>query len=108
MIGFGLKAKLTIEPATVFKVWTVVVVVGLVVTVVVGLVVTVVVGLAVVVVVGLAVVVVVGLVVTVVVGLAVVVVVGLTVVVDPLVVLAEIGGLVGWLDDEGRTVSRVD
>ena len=29
-------------------------------------------------------------------------------VVDPLVVLAEIGGLVGWLDDEGRTVSRVD
>ena len=67
-IGFGLKAKLTIEPATVFKVWTVVVVVGL----------------------------------------AVVVVAGLAVVVDPLVVLAEIGGLVGWLDDEGRTVSRVD
>ena len=68
VIVFGLKAKLTIEPATVFKVWTVVVVVDL----------------------------------------AVVVVVGLTVVVDPLVVLAEIGGLVGWLDDEGRTVSRVD
>ncbi len=84
VIVFGLKAKLTIEPATVFKVWTVVVVVDL------------------------AVVVVVGLAVVVVVGLAVVVVVGLTVVVDPLVVLAEIGGLVGWLDDEGRTVSRVD
>jgi hypothetical protein len=68
LIGFGLNAKATIEPATVFKVWAVVVVVGL----------------------------------------AVVVVVGLAVVVDPLVVLAEIGGLVGWLDDEGRTVSRVD
>ena len=76
VIVFGLKAKLTIEPATVFKVWTVVVVVGLAVVVVVGL--------------------------------TVVVVVGLTVVVDPLVVPAEIGGLVGWLDDEGRTVSRVD
>jgi len=44
----------------------------------------------------------------VVVGLAVVVVVGLTVVVDPLVVLAEIGGFVGWLVDDGWTVSRVD
>ncbi len=67
-IGFGLNAKLTIEPATVFEVGTVVVVVGL----------------------------------------TVVVVFGLTVVVDPLVVLAEIGGLVGWLVDEGWTVSRVD
>jgi len=62
----------------------------------------------VVVVVGLAVVVVVGLAVVVVVGLAVVVVVCLAVVVDPLVVLAEIGGLVDWLVDEGWTVSRVD
>jgi len=87
VIGFGLNAKLTIEPATVFDVWTVVVV-GLAVVVVV------VVGLAVVVVV--------------VVGLVVVVVVGLAVVVDPLVVLAEIGGLVGWLVDEGWTVSRAD
>ena len=77
VIGFGLNAKLTIEPATVFEVWTVVVVVGLAVVVVVGLAV-------------------------------VVVVVGLTVVVDPLVVLAEIGGFVGWLVDEGWTVSRVD
>ena len=79
-----MNAKLTIEPATVFEVWTAAVVVGL------------------------AVVVVVGLAVVVVVGLAVVVVVGLTVVVDPLVVLAEIEGLVGWLDDDGWTVSRVD
>jgi high-affinity nickel permease len=58
----------SLEPATVFEVWTVVVVVRL----------------------------------------AVVVVVGLAVVVDPLVVLAEIGGLVGWLVDDGWTVSRVD
>ena len=87
-----MNAKLTIEPATVFEVWTVVVVVGL----------------AVVVVIGLAVVVVAGLTVVVVAGLTVVVVVGLTVVVDPLVVLAEIGGLVGWLVDDGWTVSRVD
>jgi hypothetical protein len=100
LIGFGLNAKATIEPATVFKVWAVVVVVGLTVVVVVGLTVVVVVGLTVVVVVGLTVVVVI--------GLTVVVVIGLTVVVDPLVVLAEIGGLVDWLDDEGRTVSRVD
>ena len=84
VIGFGLNAKLTIEPATVFEIWMAVVVVGL------------------------AVVVVVGLAVVVVVGLAVVVVVGLTVVVDPLVVLAEIGGLVGWLVDDRWTVSRVD
>jgi high-affinity nickel permease len=47
-IGFGLKAKLTIEPATVFGVCTLVVVVGLEV-VVVGLAVVVVVGLTVVV-----------------------------------------------------------
>jgi hypothetical protein len=82
--GFGLNAKLTIEPATVFEVWTVAVVVGLTVVVVVGL--TVVVA----------------------VGLTVVVAVGLTVVVDPLVVLAETGGLLGWLVDEGWTVSIVD
>ena len=75
-IGFGLKAKLTIEFVTVFEVWTAVVVVGLAVVVVVGL--------------------------------AVVVVVGLTVVVDPLVVIAETGGLVGWLVGDGWTVSRVD
>jgi hypothetical protein len=73
-IGFGLNAKATIEPATVFEVWTVVVV---------------------------------GLAVVVVVGLAVVVVVGLAVVVDPLMVLA-VGGLVGWLVDDGWTVSSVD
>ena len=53
-------------------------------------------------------VVVVGLAVVVVVDLTVVVVVDLTVVVDPLVVLAEIGGLVSWLVDGGWTVSRVD
>ena len=84
-IGFGLNAKLTIEPATVFEVWAAAVVVGLAVVVVVGLAVVVVFGLAV-----------------------VVVVVGLTVVVDPLVVLAETGGLVGWLVGDGWTVSRVD
>jgi hypothetical protein len=98
-IGFGLKAKATIEPVTVFGVCTVVVVVSLAVVVVAGFVV---------VVVGLAVVVVVGLAVVVVVSLAVVVVVGLAVVVDPLVVLTEIGGLVGWLVDAGRTVPSVD
>ncbi len=90
-IGFGLKAKATIEPVTVFGVCTVVVVVSLAVVVVAGFVV-----------------VVVGLAVVVVVSLAVVVVVGLAVVVDPLVVLTEIGGLVGWLVDAGRTVPSVD
>jgi len=65
--------------------------------------------LVVVVVVGLVVVVVVGLVVVVVVGLVVVVVVvGLVVVVvSALVVLLLIGGLVGWLADEGWTVPTV-
>ena len=43
----------------------------------------------------------------VVVGLAVVVVVGLAVVVEPLVVLLEIGGLVGWLVDEAWAVPTV-
>jgi hypothetical protein len=38
----------------------------------------------------------------------VVVVVALTVVVDPLVVLEEIKGSVGWLVDDGWTVPRVD
>ena len=89
-IEFGLNAKATIEPATVFEVWTMVVV-----------------GLAAVVfVAGLAVVV--GLGAAVVVGLGAVVAVGLVVVVDPLVVLAELGGLVDWLVDDGWTVWSVD
>ena len=84
-IGFGLNAKATIEPSTVFGVFGMVVVVGLEVVVV---------CLAVVVVIGF--------------GVVVVVVVALTVVVDPLVVLAEIGGSVGWLVDDGWTVPSVD
>ncbi len=91
VIGFGLNAKATIEAATVLEAWAVVVV-----------------GVAVEVGVGVAVVVGVGLAVVVVVGLAVVVVVDLTVVVDPVVVLAELGGLVGWLVDDGWTVWSVD
>jgi hypothetical protein len=99
VIGFGLNAKATIEAATVLEAWAVVVV-G--VAVVVGVGVAVVVGVGVAVVVGVGVAVVVG------VGVAAVVVVDLTVVVDPVVVLAGIGGLVGWLVDDGWTVSRVD